>query len=226
MRDDALDCICPDGTREKMDAGSMERMKFIGITGGVGAGKSEILHYLETKDGVKVMLADEIAHELMLPGTECYQKLKDMFSDEDIWNEDGSFDRKKLAAVIFSDEKKRDALNGIVHPAVKKYIRTVADTERENGVLKILVLEAALLIEEHYDEICDELWYIYADEEVRKERLIEGRGYSEKKVREIMANQLSEDEFSSHCDFEIDNSGDFEETKKQLDHRMKKYETL
>ena len=66
-------------TREKMDAGSMERMKFIGITGGVGAGKSEILHYLETKDGVKVMLADEIAHELMLPGTECYQKLKDMF---------------------------------------------------------------------------------------------------------------------------------------------------
>ena len=135
MRDDALDCICPDGTREKMDAGSMERMKFIGITGGVGAGKSEILHYLETKDGVKVMLADEIAHELMLPGTECYQKLKDMFSDEDIWNEDGSFDRKKLAAVIFSDEKKRDALNGIVHPAVKKYIRTVADTERENGVL-------------------------------------------------------------------------------------------
>ena len=148
MRDDALDCICPDGT------------------GGVGAGKSEILHYLETKDGVKVMLADEIAHELMLPGTECYQKLKDMFSDEDIWNEDGSFDRKKLATVIFSDEKKRDALNGIVHPAVKKYIRTVADTERENGVLKILVLEAALLIEEHYDEICDELWYIYTREDI------------------------------------------------------------
>ena len=56
--------------------------------------------------------------------------------------------------------------------------------------------------------------------------MIEGRGYSEKKVREIMANQLSEDEFSSHCDFEIDNSGDFEETKKQLDDRMKKYETL
>ena len=87
-------------------------------------------------------------------------------------------------------------------------------------------MEAALLIEEKYDEICDELWYIYADEEVRKERLIEGRGYSEKKVREIMVNQLSEDEFSSHCDFEIDNSGDFEKTKKQLDHRMKRYETL
>ena len=88
---------------------------------------------------------------------------------------------KKLATVIFSDEKKRDALNGIVHPAVKKYIRTVADTERENGVLKILVLEAALLIEEHYDEICDELWYIYTSEKNRRERLKLNRGYSDEK---------------------------------------------
>ncbi len=146
--------------------------------------KSEILHYLETEDGVKVMLADEIAHELMLPGTECYQKLKDMFSDEDIWNEDGSFDRKKLATVIFSDEKtgciKRNRTSGS-----QKYIRTVADTERENGVLKILVLEAALLIEEHYDEICDELWYIYTREDIRKERLMRSRGYSPEKVQQI-----------------------------------------
>ncbi len=83
----------------------------------------------------------------------------------------------------------------------------------EKAGTEYVFVEAALLIEEKYDEICDELWYIYADEEVRKERLIEGRGYSEKKVREIMANQLSEDEFSSHCDFEIDNSGDFEKQK-------------
>ena len=222
MRDDALDCICPDGTREKMDAGSMERMKFIGITGGVGAGKSEILHYLETKDGVKVMLADEIAHELMLPGTECYQKLKDMFSDEDIWNEDGSFDRKKLATVIFSDEKKRDALNGIVHPAVKKYIRTVADTERENGVLKILVLEAALLIEEHYDEICDELWYIYTTEENRRARLKASRGYSDAHVDRIFASQLSEEEYRRHCRVVIDNNGTLEETLTQTEEALRR----
>ena len=110
-------------------------------------------------------------------------------------------------------------------PAVKRYIKKAIAAAEKAGTEYVFV-EAALLIEEKYDEICDELWYIYADEEVRKERLIEGRGYSEKKVREIMTNQLSEDEFSSHCDFEIDNSGDFEETKKQLDHRMKKYETL
>ena len=201
-------------------------MKFIGITGGVGAGKSAVLDYMATKPGVRVMLADEIAHELMEPGTDCYEQIRQAFPEHDIYKEDGHFDRIKLAKVIFSDGNRRARMNGIVHPAVKAYVIAEAKRERQEGTLALLVLEAALLIEEHYDEICDELWYIYADEEVRKERLIEGRGYSEKKVREIMANQLSEDEFSSHCDFEIDNSGDFEETKKQLDHRMKKYETL
>ena len=139
-----------------------------------------------------------------------------MFSDEDIWNEDGSFDRKKLATVIFSDEKKRDALNGIVHPAVKKYIRTVADTERENGVLKILVLEAALLIEEHYDEICDELWYVYVEDSIRRKRLKYARGYEDSKVDQIFEAQLPKDLFMRHCDRVIDNSGQFEETKIQL----------
>lgn len=192
-------------------------MKFIGITGGVGAGKSEILHYLETKDGVKVMLADEIAHELMLPGTDCYQKLKDRFRNEDIWSEDGSFDRKKLAAVIFSDEGKRETLNGIVHPAVKRYIRTVAEAEREKGELKILVLEAALLIEEHYDEICNELWYIYTREDIRKERLMRSRGYSMQKVQQIFDSQLEESVYRKYCKVVIDNNGTVEEARQQID---------
>ena len=195
-------------------------MKFIGITGGVGAGKSEILHYLETKDGVKVMLADEIAHELMLPGTDCYQKLKDRFRNEDIWSEDGSFDRKKLAAVIFSDGGKRETLNGIVHPAVKGYIRTVAEAEREKGELKILVLEAALLIEEHYDEICDELWYIYTREDIRRERLMASRGYSTEKVDRIFASQLTEKVYREHCRVVIDNNGSVEEAFAQIDRAL------
>ena len=195
-------------------------MRFIGITGGVGAGKSEILHYLETKDGVKVMLADEIAHELMLPGTDCYQKLKDRFRNEDIWSEDGSFDRKKLAAVIFSDGGKRETLNGIVHPAVKRYIRTVAEAEREKGELKILVLEAALLIEEHYDEICDELWYIYTREDIRRERLMASRGYSTEKVDRIFASQLTEKVYREHCRVVIDNNGSVEETFAQIDRAL------
>lgn len=93
-------------------------MRFIGITGGVGAGKSAILAHLASKPGIRVMLADEIAHDLMQPGTECFQKLKQKFAGEDIYQPDGSFDRAQLAAVIFSDDRKREELNAIVHPAV------------------------------------------------------------------------------------------------------------
>ena len=168
--------------------------------------------------------ADEAGYLVMLPGGECYGEIVKLFGRQ-ITTETGELDRKRIAEIVFQDEEKLKALNAIVHPAVKRYIKKAIAAAEKAGTEYVFV-EAALLIEEKYDEICDELWYIYADEEVRKERLIEGRGYSEKKVREIMANQLSEDEFSSHCDFEIDNSGDFEETKKQLDHRMKKYETL
>ena len=130
-------------------------MKFIGITGGVGAGKSKILEYLASKPGIRVMLADEIAHDLMEPGTECYERLRKCFEDEDIYCGDGHFDRPKLASVIFSDEKKREALNAIVHPAVKEYVKQQAAMEAARGERKLLVLEAALLIEEHYDELCD-----------------------------------------------------------------------
>ena len=88
------------------------------------------------------------------------------------------------------------------------------------------MIEAALLIEDKYDEICDEMWYVYADEQTRIERLKLHRGYSEEKIRDMFANQLSEDEFSRHCHFEVDNSGDFEDTKAQIVQRMRKYEIM
>ena len=134
-------------------------MIFIGITGGVGAGKSAVLSYLKELDGVRVMLSDEIAHELMEPGSDCYNRLKELFAGEPIWLEDGHFDRPALAGVIFSDDKKRELLNEVVHPAVKEYVLNAVKEAKKEGLF-MLVLEAALLIEEGYGEICDELWYI------------------------------------------------------------------
>jgi dephospho-CoA kinase len=196
---------------------AQNNMKFIGITGGVGAGKSQILSYLATKPGVRVMLADEIAHALMEPGTDCYGALRECFRDEDIYAPDGSFDRQKLAAVIFSDDGKRQQMNAIVHPAVKAYVREQAALERERGELSLLVLEAALLIEEHYDEICDELWYIDTDREIRRARLSASRGYSNEKIDRIFSSQLSEEEYRAHCTQIIDNNGALEETCAQID---------
>lgn len=192
-------------------------MKFIGITGGVGAGKSAILDYLKNKPDTKVMLADEIAHELMVPGTQCYDRLKAEFGTEDIYQKDGFFDRIKLAQVIFSDNEKRKKLNGIVHPDVRKYVIGQAAYERKEGKIKLLVLEAALLIEEHYDEICDELWYIYTSEENRRIRLKKQRNYSDEKISEIFNSQLADEKFRKACRVVIDNNGTIEAAEAQIE---------
>ena len=195
-------------------------MKFIGVTGGVGAGKSAILSYLAKKPDTRVMLADEIAHKLMEPGTDCYRAIQQTFEREDIFLPEGGLDRGKLAAVIFSDPVKRQQMNDIVHPAVKEYVKDVASSERQKGTLTLLVLEAALLIEEHYDEICDELWYIYTREEIREARLMESRGYSREKVHQIFASQLTEESYRSHCAVVIDNNGTVEEAQAQIDQAL------
>ena len=199
-------------------------MRFIGITGGVGAGKSAILAHLASKPGIRVMLADEIAHDLMQPGTECFQKLKEKFAGEDIYQPDGSFDRAQLAAVIFSDDRKREELNAIVHPAVREYVLQQKEAEERAGKLFLLVLEAALLIEEHYDEICDELWYIYTEESVRRIRLKESRGYSDEKISAMIASQMPENVFRQKCQVVINNSNSFEMTQREIEKAMNRQE--
>jgi dephospho-CoA kinase len=200
----------------------MDKMRFIGITGGVGAGKSEILKYLADKPGVRVILADNIAHELMEPGTDCYRALKDAFSGEDIYLPNGSFDRKKLAGVIFESDNKREKLNAVVHPAVKEYVRREAEAERKKGECAVLVLEAALLIEEHYDEICDEIWYIYTKEEIRRKRLKLSRGYTDEKIDGIFLSQLGEDEYRRNSCTVIDNNGTLQEAFAQIEEALRR----
>lgn len=196
-------------------------MRFIGITGGVGAGKSELLAYLRSKPGVRVMLADEIAHLLMEPGQTCYYEIVEHFSEEKILNEDLTFNRNALADRIFSDKAKREELNAIVHPAVKKYVLEQYNKEKKEGRTEFLFLEAALLIEEHYDEICDELWYVYTSEANRRQRLKASRGYTDEKVDAIMASQLPEEEFRRVCRITIDNNGSVEQLYEQIEEGLR-----
>lgn len=197
-------------------------MRFIGITGGVGAGKTAILSYLDQKEDIRVMLADEIAHMLMEPGTDCYRALYQAFAKEDIWEADGHFHRGKLAKVIFSDDAKRATLNQIVHPAVKQYVMETLQKEQEAGRISYLFLEAALLIEEHYDAICDELWYIYTSKACRRERLKESRGYSDEKIDAILASQLSDEVYREKCAIVIDNNGTKEDAFRQIEEALRR----
>ncbi len=182
-------------------------MKFIGITGGVGAGKSTILAYLRENYRVRTLIADEVAHDIMEPGYDCYVRLQKEFAKEKIWLSNGRINRRRLADVIFADETKRERLNSIVHPAVKEYILQEVEKERRSGSTDYVVLEAALLIEDGYGQICDELWYVYVTEENRRQRLVETRGYSDEKIGQIFAAQLSDSDFRRHCQVIIDNNG-------------------
>ena len=132
-------------------------------------------------------------------------------------DENGFINRNRMAAMIFSDSELLSKVNAIIHPAVKDYILSEIQKEKDAGNYDFFFVEAALLIECGYGAHVDELWYIYASEDIRRKRLIESRGYSEEKISQIMRGQLQEEEFRKACHVVIDNSHDLEITKKQID---------
>ncbi len=194
-------------------------MKVIGITGGVGAGKSEILKYLREQYGAVVMEADKVGHLLMEPKGICYQAIVDSFG-ELILNEDQTINRGILGKVVFADKGFLDRLNRIIHPGVKSYIANEIEKERKSGHTEYFVVEAALLLEDHYEVICDEIWYIDASIEIRTKRLKESRGYNDEKILRIMANQKTSEEFKAACQIIIDNSGELTDTYRQIDRQL------
>ncbi len=190
-------------------------MQVIGITGGVGAGKSVILEYLKGNYKVRNLEADRIAEMLMKPGTECYDKLM-KFLPVEVYNDDETINRSTLAEKLFESPKLRQEVNQVVHPAVKVYIQERIEEQRQMRILDYVIIEAALLIEDHYDKICDEIWYIYATEEVRRQRLLDSRGYTPAKIEQIFESQMPEEEYRAHCQVVIDNNGTKEEAFYQV----------
>ena len=194
-------------------------MKVIGITGGVGAGKSEILKYLKEKHHAMVVEADKVGHLLMEPGGACYYSIVEKFGSS-ILNGGQTINRGKLAKIVFADAALLEALNKIIHPRVKAHIVSEIAKERAYHRTELFVIEAALLLEDHYDVICDEIWYIDTDMEIRAKRLKETRGYDDEKIAGIMANQKSPEEFRMACQAVIDNSGSLTETFAQIDRQL------
>lgn len=189
-------------------------MKVLGITGGVGSGKSEVLRFLEREYKAHVCQLDEVAKQLQKRGGICYAGIVAAFG-EGILAGDGELDRQKLAAVIYGDEAKRLILNEIVHPEVKRWVERDIAEKKRHGV-PFYVVEAALLPEAGYGRLCQEMWYVYAEEQTRRDRLKKSRGYSDEKISRMIASQSTEHVYRSACQAVIDNSGTFEETKRQI----------
>ncbi len=194
-------------------------MYFIGITGGIGAGKSEVLNYIRNHYRCEIYLADEVAHLIKEPGSPVYVELVKLLGQE-IIGEDGSIDRGKMAEKIFAVPVLLEQVNQMIHPAVKNYLLEHLRCAEERGETELFFVEAALLIEGGYLELVDEMWYIYANETVRRKRLRESRGYSDEKVSRIFASQLTEERFRESCGLVIDNGGPFRETSRQIDRRL------
>ena len=193
-------------------------MKVLGITGGVGSGKSEVLNYLREAYGAVVCQMDETAKRLQEKGTGCFRKIAEAFGPE-IIGADGELDRKKLGARVFSDPEQLRLLNSIVHPEVLRSVSADIRKHTEEGT-PLYVVEAALLPDVG-GELCDEIWYIYVEEAVRENRLYYSRGYDAARIKSIMRAQLPKEMFLEHSDRVIDNSGVFAETMLQLDKIIK-----
>ena len=192
-------------------------MKVLGITGGVGSGKSTVLEYLRESYGAYLIECDDVGRKLQEPGEICYRPMIELFGRQ-VVKEDNSIDRRAVAQMVFRDSRLREELNAIVHPAVKKRVNQLI-TEHQDSPL--IVVEAALLLDDHYDEICDEIWYIYADEDTRRRRLKDSRGYTDERITQMFRSQRADESFRALCALTIDNSSEnVQNTFWQLDNAL------
>lgn len=184
----------------------------LGITGGVGCGKSTLLSMLEKKKGAKVILADNLGHEVMEPGTECYEQIVTLLGSS-ILDETGHIKREKMAQIIYGDDEKRRQVNEIVHPSVKKEIK---ERIRMWQADPLVVVETALMFESGCDAYCDEVWGIFTDPEIRIDRLSKSRGYSREKSLSIMQKQMSYEELKQKCSHVLFNDEDPDKLWEQI----------
>ncbi|AFM17349.1 dephospho-CoA kinase [Mycolicibacterium chubuense NBB4] len=174
----------------------------IGLTGGIGAGKSTVSATFSELGGV-VVDGDVIAREVVEPGTEGLAKLVEAFGD-DILAPDGSLNRPALAAIAFSDDEKRATLNGIVHPLVGQRRSELIAAAADDAVI---VEDIPLLVESQMAPMFPLVIIVHADAEVRVKRLIEYRGFSEEDARARIAAQATEEQRRAVADVWLDNSG-------------------
>lgn len=190
-------------------------MKIIGLTGGIGSGKSTVGQIMVDYFGVTLLMTDEIGRLCMEKGQACYFQIVELFGEE-ILTKEKELDRQKLSSLVFADAKKLQQLNAMVHPCVKAYIlEEIKKAQKED--IKYLVIESAILIEAGYEDICEEYWYVSTSKEQRSRRLKESRGYSDYKIEAIIKNQKSEEFFMERCDKIIHNDGSLEEVRAQLE---------
>ncbi len=189
-------------------------LKIIGVTGGIGSGKSSVARILKDL-GAAVIDADVLAKSVTSAGGKAFDELVGYFGEE-IVGDDGEIDRKKLAHAAFSDEEKLKMLNAITHKHIAEKIYDTVEVLKNTGKWDTIVIDAPIPIEKGFIDLADEIWVVVADRETRIRRAMERSGYTYDEVAARIDSQMSEDEYLELADEVIRNGDSIEELEQTV----------
>jgi dephospho-CoA kinase len=190
------------------------RVKVIGLTGGIGSGKSTVASVLE-EFGAAVIHADAVGHEIYAPMSEGWRRVTEAFGPT-VVRADQSIDRKRLGAIVFADPAGLQRLNAILHPLMFAEIRRRIDAYRAAGRREPVVLEAAVLIEAKWLPLVDEVWLVMASKQAVTERLTASRALSPSEVEARIKSQVDDLERRRFAHVVFENSGSVDELRRQV----------
>ena len=188
-------------------------MYTIGLTGGIGTGKSEVLSILRDL-GASTVQADLLAHEIYSPGKPAWQDIIHTFGSE-ILTAEQQINRKKLGEIVFADKNKLSKLNQIVHPRIFEHLKELIEKQEMAGV-RLLVIEAAVLIEAEWTEMVDSVWVVKASKSIIIDRLKGKTTLSEKQITQRINAQISDAKRQEKANEIITNNGDKSELRDQV----------
>jgi dephospho-CoA kinase len=188
-----------------------ERIPVIGLTGGIGAGKSTVTQVLEEL-GAAVIDADKVGHQIYLPDLPAWREIVETFGRE-VLHADRTINRQALGKIVFTDPEALRTLNRIVHPKMFERMAELIAELRARGGIKAIVIEAAILIEANWQPLADQIWLVVASEPVVIKRLAKQRNLSPEQVRTRIAAQLSNEERLKHAHVVIRNDGSLDEVR-------------
>ncbi len=185
----------------------------IGLTGGIGSGKSTAASHLESLGAVQID-ADAISRSLTAEGGKALPEIREKFGDG-VFNEDGTLNRRALGDITFTDQIARRTLEGIIHPAVQREMMERVDQAAEEGA-KVVIFNVPLLFETGMDALCDESWTMYVKPETQLKRVMERDGLTEEQAMARIESQMSADERAERANVVVNAECALEKTLAEL----------
>ncbi len=189
-------------------------MKIIGVTGGIGSGKSTVSGALRDL-GAAVVDADVLARSVTAVGGKAYEELVGYFG-KDILSDKGEIDRAKLAQIAFHDKVKQHALNCITHKYIVEKIRDTVELLNHSGKWDIVVIDAPIPLEKGFLDLADEVWVVTAEQEKRIERVMARSGFTREDVIDRIHSQMREEEYLKLADEVLYNNGSLDELEQAV----------